>query len=69
MEVLAGAKRLFETIRPILLCEVIPASEQAVSEFLHSFGYELFDGETNSSDRDALKTAPWSTIAIPMNLP
>ena len=65
MEVLEGATRLFETVRPVVLCEVIPASERAVTTFLQSYDYQIFDGETKASDREALRTAPWSTLAIP----
>ena len=45
LEVLKGASRLFETIRPIVLCEVIPASEPGVTEFFKDHGYQIFDGE------------------------
>jgi FkbM family methyltransferase len=65
MQVLEGARRLFETVRPVLLCEVIPATERAVSEFLHAHDYRIFDGETPAPDRHPLETAPWSTVAIP----
>jgi FkbM family methyltransferase len=65
MEVLEGATRLFEAVRPVVLCEVIPASERAVTTFLQAHGYQIFDGETKASDRQALRTAPWSTLAIP----
>ncbi len=65
MEVLKGAKRLFESIRPVVLCEVIPPSEQAVTTFLHDHDYRIFDGETRASDRHELHTAPWSTLAVP----
>jgi FkbM family methyltransferase len=68
MEVLKGAERLFESVRPVVLCEVIPASERAVTEFLHSFDYQILDGETHASDRKPLQTAPWCTLAVP-NLP
>jgi FkbM family methyltransferase len=65
MEVLEGAKRLFETVRPVVLCEVIPSSEHKVTEFLESHDYQIFDGETPAPHRQPLGTAPWSTLAIP----
>jgi FkbM family methyltransferase len=65
LEVLHGARRLFETARPIVLCEVIPDTSAAVTEFLASYSYHIFDGETVASERQALPKAPWSTIAIP----
>jgi FkbM family methyltransferase len=65
MEVLKGAERLFESVRPVVLCEVIPASEQAVTKFLRSYDYQILDGETDAANRTPLQTAPWCTIAIP----
>jgi FkbM family methyltransferase len=65
LEVLNGARRLFETVRPTVLCEVIPDTSEAVTEFFASYRYRLFDGETPASLRAALPDAPWSTIAIP----
>jgi hypothetical protein len=66
MEVLRGAKRLFETARPIVLCEVIPSGEAMVTRFFESHDYQIFDGETPAPQRQPLGTAPWSTLAIPM---
>jgi FkbM family methyltransferase len=66
MEVLRGAKRLFETVRPIVFCEVIPSSEAMVTRFLEAHDYRIFDGETPAPQRQPLGTAPWSTLAIPV---
>jgi Methyltransferase FkbM domain len=65
LEVLKGAQRVFETARPILLCEMIPESAAAVTKFLSFYDYRIFNGETPSNEREALPQAPWSTIAIP----
>ena len=65
LEVLEGARELFEACRPVVLCEVIPASAPAVTDFFVSRGYEIFDGEKHRDDRHPLSTAPWSTVAIP----
>jgi FkbM family methyltransferase len=65
LEVLKGARRLFEEVRPVVLCEVIPSSEASVTSFLESCDYRIFDGETPASDRLPLPVAPWSTLAIP----
>ncbi len=65
LEVLLGGRRLFETVRPVVLCEVIPSSERAVTRFLESHDYQIFDGETKATDRRPLPVAPWSTVAIP----
>jgi FkbM family methyltransferase len=65
LEVFKGAHRLFETVRPVVLCEVIPASERGVTEFLKAHDYRIFDGEYPRSDRQPLLASPWSTLAIP----
>jgi FkbM family methyltransferase len=65
MEVLKGSERLFESVRPVVLCEVIPASERAVTAFLQSYNYQILDGEMQASNRKPLQTAPWCTLAIP----
>lgn len=65
LEVLKGASRLFETIRPIVLCEVIPASEREVTAFLRAHDYLIFDGENSGPLRQPLAASPWSTLAIP----
>jgi FkbM family methyltransferase len=65
VEVLEGARRLFEQTRPVVLCEVIPATERAVTAFLEAHDYQIFDGEVRPSQREPLQTAPWSTLAIP----
>jgi FkbM family methyltransferase len=65
LEVLKGANRLFETVRPIVLCEVIPVSEPGVTEFLMAHDYRIYDGEFPTSDRQPLLASPWSTLAIP----
>lgn len=65
IEVLTGAHRLLEEARPVVLCEVIPASEYAVTEFFQSHGYQIFDGAIPSPERHPLPAAPWNTLAIP----
>ncbi len=65
LEVLEGASVLFESCRPVVLCEVIPDSAPAVTEFFSSRGYSLFDGELPKARWRPLDSAPWSTVAIP----
>ncbi len=65
LEVLRGASRLFETVRPVVLCEVIPASEPGVTEFFKDHGYQIFDGELPVQERQPLEASPWSTLAVP----
>ena len=54
MEVLKGSERLFESVRPVVLCEVIPASERAVTAFLQSYDYQILDGETQGIKPEAI---------------
>jgi FkbM family methyltransferase len=65
MEVLKGSKRLFESVRPVVLCEVIPASESSVTAFLQSYDYQILNGEVQAANRTPLQTAPWCTLALP----
>jgi FkbM family methyltransferase len=65
VEVLRGSRRLFETTRPIVLCEVIPDTSSAITEFFASYDYRIYDGEVPVSERRALTAAPWSTVAVP----
>ncbi len=60
LEVLHGASALIRTHRPVILCEVSEPSSGEVTEFLHSHGYRLIDGESGL----ATDKAPWSTIAL-----
>lgn len=66
VEVLGGARELFETCRPVVLCEVIPDTAPAVTEFFASRGYRVLDGEAPRDQRRPLRVAPWSTVAIPV---
>jgi len=65
IEVLRGAGKLFKTCRPVVLCEVIPSTTAAVTEFLSCRNYRIFDGETPAAQRQPLDAAPWCTLAIP----
>ena len=65
MEVLRGAEKLLETSRPVVLCEVIPDTAPEVTEFFHSRGYKLFDGEAPGERDQPLQLAAWCTVALP----
>lgn len=65
VEVLHGARKLFDECRPVVICEVIPATAAAVTEFFTSRGYDILDGERPREHRRPLETAPWCTLAIP----
>jgi FkbM family methyltransferase len=63
-EVLSGATRLLQEVRPIIICEVGERSSAAVGSLLHDHGYRLLDAD-NPADGSDLKNAPWNTLAIP----
>jgi FkbM family methyltransferase len=65
LEVLKGSRRLFETVRPVVFCEVIPPSEAGVTEFFKAHNYQIYNGENPAWERQPLLAAPWSTLAIP----
>ena len=64
-EVLAGAVGVFERANPIVICEVGEDAKTGVTEFFHSRGYQLFDGDKPSDERVPLAEATWTTIAMP----
>ena len=64
LEVLSGARRVLETHRPLVLCEVGAACEAQVTSLLKSLGYSLFDGE-KGPPFPPVATAAWNTIARP----
>ena len=65
LEVLKGAHRLIETVRPVVLCEVIPPSEAGVTAFFKAHNYQIFNGEDPARERLPLLASPWSTLAVP----
>ena len=65
LEVFQGARRLFESNRPVVLCEASSTTAPAITDFLVSFDYQLFDGDVARKERRPVSIAPWSTIAIP----
>jgi FkbM family methyltransferase len=65
LEVLKGAHRLFATVRPVVFCEVIPASEPGVTDFFKDHDYQIYDGGIPSCERQPLSASPWCTVAIP----
>lgn len=66
LEVLRGAKSLFQRKRPVVLCEVGSESSPDVTAFLSSLGYQIFDGEVPKERREVLCSAPWCTVAVPV---
>ncbi len=64
--VLQGARRLLETVRPVIWCEVSPENSQTVFDLLDSFGYELYAAA--AAERQPLARASWDTLAVPKPL-
>ena len=64
MEVLCGAARLLQQVRPIIICEVGEPSSAFVGNLLRGHGYRLLDADNPVAAGD-LKNAPWNTLAIP----
>lgn len=65
LEVLKGADAFFERRRPVLLCEISRATSAEVTRLLLSKGYRIYDGEISKGNRKELRSAPWTTIALP----
>lgn len=65
LEVLAGASRLLQQVRPTVIIEVGSDSAAEVTQVFHKQKYQLFDGEIESSKRMPVGEATWTTIAIP----
>lgn len=62
-EVLRGAARLMEEVRPVIWCEVDPRNAEAVTKLLHGRKYELFGAA--SVPHPAIARAWWNTLAVP----
>lgn len=65
LEVLRGAERLLDRKRPIVLCETSSANSTEVAGLLLDKGYRLYDGDVSNRERTELRSAPWSTVALP----
>jgi FkbM family methyltransferase len=65
VKVLFGAKRIIESARPNIWCEVSPENSLAVFDFLHRCDYELFAAATPQPRTPLTKRASWDTLAIP----
>jgi FkbM family methyltransferase len=61
--VLRGSRKLLETIRPTIWCEVSPENATAAFDLLHPLDYELYAAAAKV--RVPLKRASWDTLAIP----
>jgi len=61
--VLQGARRLLETVRPVIWCEVSPENSKAVFDILEPLGYDLYAAA--ATERVPLSRASWDTLAVP----
>jgi FkbM family methyltransferase len=61
--VLQGARRLLETVRPVIWCEVSPENSQAVFDILDPLDYVLYAAA--ATERVPLDRASWDTLAVP----
>ena len=64
--VLRGASCLLRSAKPVILCEVTPENSDTVANILHQNKYEIFEADTAPAQRQPVKRAPWSTLAIPI---
>jgi FkbM family methyltransferase len=65
LEVLQGAKELFEKIRPVALIEVSQENAVAAAAFFRDRKYVLYDGEQPRAYRKPLDAGVYMTIAVP----
>jgi len=63
IDLLAGAHRLLNEIRPILMCESQHRNRPAVTTILNRYHYKLYDW--NTTPRAEVQTAAFNTLAIP----
>jgi FkbM family methyltransferase len=61
--VLQGARRLLETVRPVIWCEVSPENSKPVFDILEPLGYDLYAAA--ATERVPLNRASWDTLAVP----
>jgi FkbM family methyltransferase len=63
--VFANQRKILNTCRPVVVCEVSPNNAGPVTDLFHSNAYRLFDGEKPLSGAKSVERAAWNTIAIP----
>jgi FkbM family methyltransferase len=64
-EVLSGAKRIIEKVRPRFLVEVGSAHAVEVANLFQGQDYTLYDGERDGTLSTPVTEANWATVAIP----
>lgn len=64
--VLQGGQRVLKDCRPRIYIEVGPQQSVAVSSMLHSYDYQLYDGDKQIADQMPRQQCPFNTLAIPI---
>jgi FkbM family methyltransferase len=65
LKVLFGAKRILESVRPRIWCEVSPENSLEVFDFLRLHDYQLYAAATPAPRTPLARRASWDTLAIP----
>lgn len=65
LEVLQGASKILDEVRPIFICEVSSISQAEISDLFRRRDYVLSDGELLPGNRRLLERAAWNTLAVP----
>lgn len=65
LEVVRGQNRIFEQVRPIIICEVSGKNSREITEIFNAARYQLYDGEQPITPKSAIKLAVWNTVAVP----
>ena len=66
LQLLAGAKRILEEVRPLWLCEVRPEAAEEIAALWQSAGYALFDASHPlAAQGKALELPACDTLAVP----
>ncbi len=65
VKVLGGARRLLETAKPMIWCEVDPMNSVPVARQLSASGYLLYAAAVEPEKRRPLQRASWDTLAAP----
>jgi FkbM family methyltransferase len=67
LKVLLGARKIIQSARPKIWCEVSPENSLGVFEFLQKQGYELHGAAMPQPRTVLTKRAWWDTLALPKN--
>ncbi len=63
--VLNGARKLLETVRPVLYIEVGDKQLKGVTAILRAAGYKMYDGDESAGTGESLDECVTNTLAVP----